>query len=383
MCRYGKEMTGSAVRARMAKADELMVRYERGEPAPPVISHPVLGNPYFPLPPQVARISAIVRPQLLPKKKSAKKFSKLPPKYPPSPEDNTSMEPEVEKSPGQNSRKISDPDIQMIEEKSPEIITISPETTPPSTEDEDEFPASKYSYEHEQIEFTLRCDKKKKNKYQKLVKVIQQDDDIQGVELVTLAGETGVPGPSSKKMFGVKLRKPRPSNYKTHLNNILDTMLQSNARDLVEIPQALRFPLNQGPFMLLEASLILGSAFFPARSGVLDMCVNNLTASMGCNMSQQELADVEQAVLFSGAALDLVATCRKVMKTRKKKNKHPETKIDVMGDQLLTDAQHGLDTVYVHAIVRRRREILDECYPIEDKIYRMTQGFSSNPVLFE
>ena len=160
-------------------------------------------------------------------------------------------------------------------------------------------------------------------------------------------------------------------------------MLQSNARDLVEIPQALRFPLNQGPFMLLEASLILGSAFFPDRSGVLDMCVNNLTASMGCNMSQQELADVEQAVLFSGAALDLVATCRKMMKSRKKKNKHPETKIDVMGDQLLTDAQHGLDTVYVHVIVRRRREILDECYPIEDKIYRMTQGVSSNPVLFE
>ena len=100
-------------------------------------------------------------------------------------------------------------------------------------------------------------------------------------------------------------------------------------------------------------------------------------------LAQQELADVEQAVLFSGAVLGLVATCRKMMKSRKKKNKHPETKIDVMGDQLLSDAQHGLYTVYVHVIVRRRREILDECYPIEDKIYRMTQGVSSNPVLFE
>ena len=392
----------------MAKADELMIRYERGEPAPstvllqeptetpaaapmtsplmnqnlmqvcqrvcsgsapPVLSHHTVDNAFLPLSPQIARVSAMIRPQKLTKSIPFRQPPKASSKYPPSPLDYT--------------EKITDPDIEMTEDKTPEIIMISPEATPPSTEDEDESGASKYSYQHDQIQFTLKRKNKKKNKYQKLVQVVQKDEDVKGVELVTLAGEIGAPGPSSKKMFGFKLKKPRAVTYAHHLDNILDKMLQSNARDLVEIPLALRYPLNQGPFMLQQSSLALGSAFFPVHSGVVEMCVNNMTASLDCNMSHQEMADIEQAVLFCGEALKLVTVCRQIIKSKKKKNKIPESKIDTVCDKMLADAQHGLDTAYIHVIVRRRREILDDPYTVEDRIYRMTQGVSNKPVLFE
>ena len=133
MCRHGRLMKGTALRARMCKADELMARYERGEPAPaalmlpeddtetvsenvtssppppqelpqfcqqacaqrecspapPILSHFLVDTMFTQPRPTVARVSAVVRPQIRSHFNPLSKpisFQPSVPKYPPSPE---------------------------------------------------------------------------------------------------------------------------------------------------------------------------------------------------------------------------------------------------------------------------------------------------------
>ena len=272
----------------------------------------------------------------------------------------------------------TDTTLEKAVESAKEIIMVS-DASEHSTEDEDENPEPHW-YKHIQVCATLQNKSKNKDKYKKLVDVIKTDERLTGLELVTLAGETATPGPSSKKKFRIQRKSRSSLPQDLHFDAIYDQMTQSNLKDLVSIPETMLCQLNQGPFMIMETRMSLGAAHFPDKGGLEDVCIQNMCATEYCIMTQQELADVEQAALFSLEAMEMVTVCREILRTWRHKKHYKYKKIHPAFESFLDDTVNSLRTTYAHVVVRRRRELLQKANP-RDRINRLTQRVSNTTLL--
>ena len=207
--------------------------------------------------------------------------------------------------------------------------------------------------------------------------------------LVVLEPQEDTPsiGPALVRHFAFPQKSGTIPSLNRFLSFIAAGLFDSGVLNTKVLPTLLRFNMNTGPYCPLTPQIPMGSLHYPTGE-FESCCVTNMSQSTVCTMNHQELADIEQMMIFATYATHAAKT---MMQARIGHLRDLETKMNIALLTNLTDkgftsilnANRAAMTIAAQIIALRRRDVIDNALPINDQIALIGSNVTHSTHLIE
>ena len=180
--------------------------------------------------------------------------------------------------------------------------------------------------------------------------------------LSLLKGNTARAGPACIKLWTMNQTGwGYGGAINAHLYNIAQAMKRAGFANTDYLPPMERHVLARGYLTLENPKLLITNLLFP-HSKKNPWCIDSPRPHLDCKPTHQTVANWEQSVLFSVHAVSLI---RQLLSVRNHHDvKLNDCEVNQQAIYAINKAIHALNAVYVHLIMRRRRDVIRTDIPV-------------------